>query len=99
MMMAAPATGSQSGTVALPMFAPYACSKFGVEALSDCLRLELAGQVGVFGCRVTTFLSDASMAVLPSPPAGDSVTSSPHIGGFVGAQPDPQRDCVVHPCA
>lgn len=38
--------GSQSGTVALPMFAPYACSKFGVEALSDCLRLELAGQVG-----------------------------------------------------
>ena len=39
------ATGSQSGTVALPLFAPYACSKFGVEALSDCLRLELASQV------------------------------------------------------
>lgn len=33
--------------MALPMFAPYACSKFGVEALSDCLRVELAGQVGV----------------------------------------------------
>lgn len=47
--------GSQSGTVALPMFAPYACSKFGVEALSDCLRVELAGQVSTCSCHILSF--------------------------------------------
>lgn len=36
--------GSQSGVVATPLFGPYAMSKFAMEALSDSLRLELAGQ-------------------------------------------------------
>ncbi|KAJ9527708.1 hypothetical protein QJQ45_025984 [Haematococcus lacustris] len=35
---------SQAGTVALPLFGGYCASKFGLEALSDCLRYELHGQ-------------------------------------------------------
>ncbi|KAJ9526925.1 hypothetical protein QJQ45_025365 [Haematococcus lacustris] len=34
----------QAGTVALPLFGGYCASKFGLEALSDCLRYELHGQ-------------------------------------------------------
>jgi NAD(P)-dependent dehydrogenase (short-subunit alcohol dehydrogenase family) len=30
--------GSQAGTISLPLFSPYSCSKFAVEALSDSLR-------------------------------------------------------------
>lgn len=33
---------SVSGLVALPLLAPYAASKFALEALGDCLRVELA---------------------------------------------------------
>ncbi|MCE5228880.1 SDR family oxidoreductase [bacterium] len=34
---------SISGRMALPMFGPYNASKFAIEALSDALRMELAG--------------------------------------------------------
>ena len=34
----------QSGSVALPLFCGYNASKFGLEALSDCLRYELHTQ-------------------------------------------------------
>ena len=37
---------SLSGRIALPFLGPYAASKFGLEAVSDCLRRELAS-VGV----------------------------------------------------
>lgn len=33
-----------TGTVALPLFSGYSMSKFGLEALSDMLRLELKDQ-------------------------------------------------------
>eukprot|EP01023_Acetabularia_acetabulum_P013765 TRINITY_DN16674_c0_g1_i1.p2 TRINITY_DN16674_c0_g1~~TRINITY_DN16674_c0_g1_i1.p2 ORF type:complete len:277 (+),score=44.76 TRINITY_DN16674_c0_g1_i1:90-920(+) len=33
--------GSMAGTIALPTFGPYACSKFAMEGLCDSLRLEL----------------------------------------------------------
>jgi len=36
--------GSQSGTVAYPLFGGYSASKFGLEAVSDCLRYELDSQ-------------------------------------------------------
>jgi NAD(P)-dependent dehydrogenase (short-subunit alcohol dehydrogenase family) len=38
---------SISGRVALPLFGPYAASKFALEALSDALRRELHGAVEV----------------------------------------------------
>lgn len=34
--------GSYAGTIALPLFGAYNVSKFGLEALSDVLRYELA---------------------------------------------------------
>ncbi len=34
--------GSIAGRSAIPFLAPYAASKFAVEAITDCLRLELA---------------------------------------------------------
>ena len=41
----------QSGTVAFPLFAGYNASKFGLEAISDCLRYELYEQgIKVRGC-------------------------------------------------
>jgi NAD(P)-dependent dehydrogenase (short-subunit alcohol dehydrogenase family) len=33
---------SAAGRIALPYFSPYACSKFALEALGDCLRRELS---------------------------------------------------------
>ena len=38
---------SISGRVALPLFGPYAASKFALEALSDALRRELRAGVAV----------------------------------------------------
>ena len=34
--------GSYAGTIALPLFGAYNASKFGLEAVSDVLRYELA---------------------------------------------------------
>lgn len=33
-----PSCDAQSGTVAYPLFGGYSASKFGLEAISDCLR-------------------------------------------------------------
>ena len=37
---------SIAGRVALPLYGPYAASKFALEALSDTLRRELRGRSG-----------------------------------------------------
>ncbi len=49
--------GSMAGRIALPFLAPYAASKFALEALADCLRRELSP----FGIK-TVLLETAGVA-------------------------------------
>jgi NAD(P)-dependent dehydrogenase (short-subunit alcohol dehydrogenase family) len=62
---------SISGRVALPLFGPYAASKFALEALSDALRRELRGAVGVSLIEpgaVATPIWQRTLGATPLPP-------------------------------
>ena len=71
--------GSVSGLVAAPFMAPYAASKFALEAVTDALRLELApwgvGVVIVEPGTVATPIWDKSSAALTYPPAAQALYS------------------------
>ncbi len=75
---------SGAAVMHLPMMAPYAASKAAVEALADCLRVELAPKGTKVGCAYFLFIDTDMVREADRHPADQAVAHHDGDGAAVG---------------